>query len=424
MIPSPARAWWEHTLLTYAATESLDFLNQKVKVESLEEFLEAEGPALKIALSEMEGEFQKIPAYPPRPDSLAFDPNSENLRLAFLRAIRINPETRLLSYIQHVPGLVPANCQTIPYRKITFLKEVEYLEGVPFCATSPGTVVSARDILVSASDEPDYGHDIELFEDNESAETSLYGFGIQPFGNPALEYSSQAPFHMGFYHESAVVYALAGFLKRTFAQYRALQYLRLAQFAFRTGHDYWGYRFLGWGLHYVQDLTQPYHATVMPSRSSPGMIWINLLNTVGVGGPQEDAVQLLTNRHLALENFQRNLMLVHYRKKDMVNPSFQALADASNDFAYDTTDPNYIRNIVAGESAAAASELDEILQDSLPESVAHDPEVTYEGVTPEEDMYRQLKESKRADSLIEKLLPLFRSVGSHTRNYVRLARTQ
>lgn len=420
ILPSPAAAWWEHTLLTRAATQSLDFLNKEVQVESLEDFLRAEGPELRLALKEMEAEFQQIPAYPPLPESLLFDPSARDSRLSFLRSIRINPETKLLSYIQYVPGAVPADCQNIAYRKITFLKEVDYLQGVPFCLTPPGSRVSARDVLVSASDEPDYGHDIALFEDNESSAASLYGFGVQPFGNPALEYSSQAPFHMGFYHESAVVYALAGFLKRTFAQYRALQYLRLAQFAFRTGHDYWGYRFLGWGLHYVQDLTQPYHATVMPSRSSAGMIWINLLNTVGVGGPQQDAIQLLTNRHLALENFQRNLMLDHYRKNDRNTPSFRALSTTSDDAKYDYRNSQYIRDIVAGESAAAASELDELLEESLPESVAQDPDRIYEGVTPEDDMYSQLKESERAEALIQKLLPLFRSVGIHTRNYIRM----
>ena len=42
--------------------------------------------------------------------------------------------------------------------------------------------------------------DIGLFADNGTDFGQGYGFGIQPFGNPNLEYSSQAPFHMGFYH--------------------------------------------------------------------------------------------------------------------------------------------------------------------------------------------------------------------------------
>lgn len=422
--PAPALAWWEHTLLTYAATDSMPSLSRKVQVESLESFLRAEGPGLQQALIAMEEEFKSIPSYPGMPSALTFDPAAQDIRLAFLKAIRINQKTRLLNYAQYVPGHVPASCKSVPYRQITFLQEVDYLKGVPFCETAPGTAISARDVLVSASDEPDYGHDIALFEDNEGPEAENYGFGIQPFGNPSLEYSSQAPFHMGFYHESAMIYALAGFLKRTFAQYRALQYLRLAQFAFKTGHDYWGYRFLGWGLHYVQDLTQPYHATVMPSRSSAGMIWINLLNTVGMSGPQSNAVQLLTNRHLALENFQRNLMLHDYRNGAETRPAFQALADDSHDAEYDYKEPGYIRSIIAGESASAASDLDSLLEEALPETVAHDPEYTYEGVEPEEDMFEQLKKNGKAEALSQKLLPLFRSVGIHTRNYIRLGRNQ
>ena len=33
------------------------------------------------------------------------------------------------------------------------------------------------------------------------------------------------------------------------------------------------------------------------------MLWINTLHLVGVHGPRQDAVQLVTNRHFALENF-------------------------------------------------------------------------------------------------------------------------
>ena len=92
----------------------------------------------------------------------------------------------------------------------------------------------------------------------------MYGFGPQPFGDARFPYSSQAPFHMGFFHESAVVYAAAGFLQRSWPDWRAYQYMGLARLAFATGHPYWAYRFLGWGLHHVQDLTQPYHAKPLP----------------------------------------------------------------------------------------------------------------------------------------------------------------
>lgn len=55
-------------------------------------------------------------------------------------------------------------------------------------------------MIASANDEPDFGMDIGLFADNGTDFGQRYGFGQQPFGNPNLDYGSQAPFHMGFYH--------------------------------------------------------------------------------------------------------------------------------------------------------------------------------------------------------------------------------
>jgi hypothetical protein len=48
------------------------------------------------------------------------------------------------------------------------------------------------------------------------------------------------------------------------APYRADLYAHLAKGAFATGHPYWGYRFLAWSLHYVQDVTQPWHTVFVP----------------------------------------------------------------------------------------------------------------------------------------------------------------
>ena len=53
------------------------------------------------------------------------------------------------------------------------------------------------------------GMDVNLWEDSPSAWGPLYGFGKLPFGNPSLSFATQAPFHMGYYHESPLIYAAA-----------------------------------------------------------------------------------------------------------------------------------------------------------------------------------------------------------------------
>ena len=117
------------------------------------------------------------------------------------------------------------------------------------------------------------------------------GFGEQPFGDKRFEYSSQAPFHMGFYHEASIVYAAGGFIKRTLPEYRMNQFLTLARFAFKTGHPYWGYRFAGWGLHFVQDLTQPYHTTLLPGVGTTRMLWINIISKIGLDGSKNAMIK-------------------------------------------------------------------------------------------------------------------------------------
>lgn len=51
------------------------------------------------------------------------------------------------------------------------------------------------------------------------------------------------------------------------APYRAALYAKLAEGAFMTGHLYWGFRFLAWAIHYVQDVTQPWHTVYLPGFS-------------------------------------------------------------------------------------------------------------------------------------------------------------
>src|SRR5262249_49886551 len=153
------------------------------------------------------------------------------------------------------PGIDP--------KSVTTLSEAPDDGMSRFVALAEGELASARQIVATAADEPDYGTDIGLWSDNGTPYGALYGFGKQPFGNPKIEFSSQAPFHMGIYHEAKIVYLAAGFLKHTYPEMRIHQARSLARYAFASGHDYWGWRFTGWALHYIQDLTQPYHSTIL-----------------------------------------------------------------------------------------------------------------------------------------------------------------
>lgn len=55
-----------------------------------------------------------------------------------------------------------------------------------------------------------------------------------------------------------------GYLKISFFEYLEgdksfLHFLKISKEAFKNGDEYWGYRFLAYALHYLEDLMQPYH---------------------------------------------------------------------------------------------------------------------------------------------------------------------
>ena len=82
-------------------------------------------------------------------------------------------------------------------------------------------------VLASATDGPDYGLDINLWADSPSDWGKVYGFGALRFGNPALYFSTQVLFPMGFFHEDRVICLAAPFIKGIFPLPRSHQYSSL-----------------------------------------------------------------------------------------------------------------------------------------------------------------------------------------------------
>ena len=64
----------------------------------------------------------------------------------------------------------------------------------------------------------------------------------------------------------------------------------------RAGNKLWGYRLLAWSAHYIQDLTQPFHATQIPS------LWMVPWSKLFSGFIPE-ATRTISNYHWAYEDF-------------------------------------------------------------------------------------------------------------------------
>lgn len=371
-----APAWEHHPLFTGPALSILPEVAKAAPVaaEPLEDFLLAvEAELAEVLAAEEAWARENLPLYAPRPDALAFAPGSaRTIRERFLQAVRVNPEMMTPLYVFSLKGMAAHAGRKLDASEVSVLEDLSALDPFEFTGLAPGAPVAPLDVVATSSNEPDYGLDVGLFEDNGTPAGRAYGFGVQPFGNPNLDFGSQAPFHMGYYHEAGIVFAFASFLKVSYPEHRIHLYKTLSEFAFRTGHPYWGWRFMGWGLHYLADLSQPYHATVLPGVSVMRMLWINLLDILGWSGPKDDAVQLVSNQHLIMEVWQGIEMVRAWRAGDMGHPLIRAVTAPVSAPDYTDAAP---RAMVARRAFARAKSTCALLLAYLPAAFVSDPSV-------------------------------------------------
>ncbi len=425
--PLQAWSWSGHALCTRPALAGMpELARPPVRAESLEHFVHAEAPGLAVLLRDHEAWARaNIPNYPARPDTLAFkaQPVAGDAAAVprFLQALRMNGQSRLRLFVQRMPGAKRDGQVPLPLAEVTTLDRRSSDADNPFIPIAEGEAVEALDVVATASAEPDYGLDIGLFADNGTEQGQRYGFGKQPFGSPSVDYSSQAPFHMGFFHEAAIVDAAAGFLKRTHTESRIAQYTALARHAFATGHDYWGWRFTGWAAHYVQDLTQPYHARVLPGLSTLRMLWINTLDLAGFHGAKADAITLVTNRHIVLENYQLRRITAAHLRGDPADPLLVALRDGTSDGERSAFTPASARHVVSDEAADSADALDARLEATFPARYVADATQPLGNDADRLDMSQiaQAAPAAEREALDRDLARLLARYGRHTRAVVR-----
>ena len=406
-----------------------EVVQAQVRAEPLESFVAAQAPRLQALLEEQERWARaQLPYYSPRPDALAFRAEAPEgaapATVRFLQALRVNPQSRLPLFLQLRPG--SSEQGTLAWERVTTLRSGAGAREHRFRALMSGEEVNALEVVASASAEPDYGLDLGLWDDNHGDAATGFGFGRQPFGNPAVDYSGQAPFHMGFYHEARIVFAAAGFLKRTYPEHRIQQFLSLARLAFATGHGYWGWRFTGWALHYVQDLTQPYHSRVLPGVGTLRMLAVNALDLVGASGPKNDAITLVTNRHTAVENYQLRRMVKAYERGDAADLLLSALRDASGDGAHRLYRHESTRQLVSAEADLAADGLDRQLERTFPSRYTSDPsQLIGQDADQQLDMHVLALKGLQSehDELAKQLARLMTQLGRHSRALVRSALT-
>jgi hypothetical protein len=419
----PAWSWSEHPMLIRPAlSEVFNWENMdSIEAKSLQTFLMEVEKDMEIFLANHEAWSRaNLPNYAPRPDELAFKATSNpgDILERFFTAIRVNPNIKVPLYLHLLPNDDPGERPIADVRDITTLEDIGSLIYTTFVWLNESEPVSPFDVLCTANDEPDHGFDLGLFEDNNTNYGKRYGFGNQPFGNPNLEYSSQAPFHMGFYHEAWIIYKAGPFLKRTHLDYRIHLYKLLSEFAFKRNQPYWGWRFMGWGMHYVGDVSMPYHSKPLPGVSVLRMIWINLKAMLGFPKSRDHAVQLVSNRHTVYEEFQVQVVRKAHEQSDWDHPFIQALKNPKEHIPYSE---DFIIEVASEEAVKKSVFIDKALEKYMPHFLVSDPTIEAND-TPEIKRIVEVMRAEKGPEAVEQMYlaiaERLESFSMHTRSYM------
>jgi hypothetical protein len=154
---------------------------------------------------------------------------------------------------------------------------IKYVEG------EIGEKTKASDILINYSDEPDWDLDTNLKLNR------LQG----------LTGGSRGYRHM-------YVSMFGGLLKAGDAPKRANHFFEMSKIAFGKGDNYWGFRFAARAIHYLEDVSQPYHTYPAP---------LNVL--FKISSNVKRLTVLITNAHYGYEDF--NGYLFEHRKEEFYN---------------------------------------------------------------------------------------------------------
>ncbi len=304
-------SWNTHALITQAALSTVNAprLDDSISVVALEPFLSiAKDPLREMLKWYYELLDRKALGAAAKRGAISEMPKEILTTGGFLAALKLN-----------------VNC---PLQYVRVLKPEEISPDAPhdpsragppggmYVETGQEEAIQAREVLCTFSDEPDWGIDQDLFS------VAQYGYGSCPFG-PGHGPSSQAPFHMAFLHENPLVMALRPGLGRSFIGERVQLFFALAGLAMESGVDYWGWRFAAWAMHYLQDITQPYHARPFPAARLPLLVrFILHPNPRRFAAKNEN---YLKNRHILFESGV-HFLLNEAVKKRADHPFLRALA--------------------------------------------------------------------------------------------------
>ena len=181
-----AFAWSEHELILIPMLQTMpEVVKAKpVMAETLGSFLVSEGKGLETVLkSDEEWNRKNLKNYRPLPDALLFkasdDPKQAIKR--FCDAVRISDRYYYALYIRQMSWHMLTKAAIVKGSGLTYLKDLSDIDDKTYLSLLPGEPINVLDVLGTATDEPDLGIDIGLFEDSNTEQGKKLNFFLNLF---------------------------------------------------------------------------------------------------------------------------------------------------------------------------------------------------------------------------------------------------
>jgi hypothetical protein len=176
---------------------------------------------------------------------------------------------------------------------------------------------------------------------------------------------------------------------------------------------------MGWGLHYIGDFSNPYHITPLPGNSTINTLWVGLQDLLGYSQAKTDSIQLVSNRHTALEDFQSLVMNQAYIEKNDQHPTIQALNAPENIRKYED---DHVITAISELAYLKAQDIHDILAQTMPNKLVNDATVEYSQLQVKDELIEMVRAKSGEEGLgilVDAISDLLNDFSHNGASYVR-----
>jgi hypothetical protein len=400
-LPLPAFAWAHHTVYAYALAKGwkdnptyAPVFQKQVIVEDIQSFIK--DPKVQPLLEQFFIDINTWgkatqPSFHPIPDAILFN-NANCTKWGWDKclwySLRVNPYVADVPEIYDPENVLTKNTVYMPQAYI--LKDRDkFIPNLPTDVlhglfVSSGVLPSVKFLhigdkvpywMVFSSDSafPDYALNLSGYDNSPSDFGRLYGFGKNPLDIPTNPMTSQILSHVSTYHENKIAFIVNPGIKATYPEYYANMFYKLSAIAYKTGHYYWSAKFLGWGSHYIQDATQPYHTGLTIGFSTPYVMFAYVMNMLGFHKWYDRFTNEESFNHLFMENIMQAL-LSNPNVTDLKPIQDKLWKSVLDDSGYDTVPVcdlgnQYLQREITAKVHSVSNDFNAAIENSLTDNI-------------------------------------------------------